>query len=135
MRARVLAAGSGDAAFPEIEEVTAFENCSTPSLHRPRLETEVAYLERETIELLERPYWLGVVVVDAGVSSVDTTEKARKWSLALNQLADVFADSFWRFCRGNLSVRVGTHFNSAFAIHWRLEYPDVFGHDATEQRC
>ena len=119
--------------FPEIEEVTAIRKLFDAQFTSAKVETEVAYLGREMSGTFERPYgWVWLLMLAAELSRHDG-KKARKWSLALNQLADVFADRFLAFLpKATYPIRVGTHFNSAFATTLALEYSDVFSHDALQ---
>jgi hypothetical protein len=52
--------------------------------------------------------------------------QGNKWSDALRPLADAFSERFLNFLpKATYPIRVGTHFNSAFAITLALEYADV----------
>jgi hypothetical protein len=53
-------------------------------------------------------------------------KKAKKWQTAVAPLADAFSERFHSFLpKATYPIRVGTHFNSAFAIALALEYADV----------
>ena len=57
--------------------------------------------------------------------------KARRWSKTLAPLADAFVIRFSAFLpKATYPIRVGTHFNSAFALTLALEYSEVAADDA-----
>ncbi len=120
--------------YPEIDEVASIRKLFDAQLTSTKLEVEVSYLGREWSGTFERPYgWAWLLMLAAELGRHDG-KKARKWSLVLNQLADVFADRFLVFLpKATYPIRVGTHFNSAFAITLALEYGDVFSHDALKK--
>ena len=117
--------------FPEIDEAASIRELFEVQLTSTNVKAEVSYLERESSRTFERPYgWAWLLMLAAELSRHDG-KKARKWSQALNQLADVFADRFLIFMpKATYPIRVGTHFNSAFAITLALEYADVASHRA-----
>ena len=117
--------------FPEIEEAASIRELFEIQLTSSNVKGEVSYLGRESSGTFERPYgWAWLLMLAAELSRHDG-KKARKWSHALNQLADVFADRFLVFIpKATYPIRVGTHFNSAFAITLALEYADVASHRA-----
>jgi hypothetical protein len=100
---------------------------------------EVAYLARPGSASFERPYgwaWLLKLAEALQESSADASalEHAseirnrsgsafRRWSQALQPLADVFAARFVEFLpRTRYPVRHGVHANSAFALAFALDY-------------
>ena len=117
--------------FPEIEEAASIRQLFEVQFTSSNVKGEVSYLGRESSGTFERPYgWAWLLMLAAELSRHDG-KKARKWSQALNQLADVFADRFLIFMpKATYPIRVGTHFNSAFAITLALEYADVASHRA-----
>jgi hypothetical protein len=117
--------------FPKIEEAASISELFEVQLTSSNVKGEVSYLGRESSGTFERPYgWAWLLMLAAELSRHDG-KKARKWSQALNQLADAFADRFLIFMpKATYPIRVGTHFNSAFAITLALEYADVASHRA-----
>jgi len=117
--------------FPEIEEAVSIRDLFEVQLTASNVKAEVSYLGRESSGTFERPYgWAWLLMLAAELSRHDG-KKARKWSETLNQLADAFADRFLIFLpKATYPIRVGTHFNSAFAITLALEYADVASHRA-----
>jgi hypothetical protein len=89
---------------------------------------EVAYLEQPSRAGFERPYgwaWLLKLAVELARHE---TDEGRSWCLALQPLADVFVSRFAEFLpKATYPVRVGTHFNTAFALAFALEYAEGVG--------
>ncbi|OYV72599.1 MAG: hypothetical protein B7Z72_04410 [Gemmatimonadetes bacterium 21-71-4] len=64
----------------------------------------------------------------AGELSRHTTDDGARWAGALQPLAGAFAQRFRDFLpKATYPVRVGTHFNTAFALTLALEYADAVG--------
>ena len=54
------------------------------------------------------------------------TDQGRRWSEAIAPLARAFADRFRGFLpKATYPIRVGTHFNTAFALILALEYAEL----------
>ncbi len=87
---------------------------------------EVAYLAQPSRGTFERPYgWAWLLMLAAELSRHDDAD-GRRWSAALVPLARAFADRFTVFLpKATYPIRVGTHFNSAFAVALALEYADA----------
>ena len=87
---------------------------------------EVAYLDQPMRGGFERPYgWAWLLMLAAELARHDT-EMGKRWSAALKPLANVFVAQFTSFLpKATYPTRVGTHFNSAFAIALALEYADA----------
>jgi hypothetical protein len=87
---------------------------------------ELAYLEQPQRDGFERPYgWAWLLMLSAELSRHASTE-GKFWSTTLKPLASEFVGRFTRHLpRATYPIRVGTHFNSAFAIALALEYADA----------
>jgi hypothetical protein len=87
---------------------------------------EVAYLARPEARGFERPYgWAWLLMLAAELARHDTDE-GRRWSETLKPLAKIFADRFKAFLPlADYPVRVGTHYNTAFALRLTLDYADA----------
>ena len=58
------------------------------------------------------------------------TDEGRRWNNILNPLADEFVRHFLDFLpKATYPTRVGTHFNSAFALTLALEYSEVMSNE------
>ncbi len=97
---------------------TLFDDAFTPA----KVEAERGYLERPGARGFERPYgWAWLLMLQAELRRHDAP-----WAATLQPLADAFADRFRAFLPlATYPVRVGTHFNTAFALRLTLDYADV----------
>jgi hypothetical protein len=90
--------------------------------------SECAYLGQPMRGGFERPYgWAWLLMLHAELRRA--SEPA--WSTTLQPLTGMFVDRFRAFLpKATYPVRVGTHFNTAFALALALEYADaVNDHD------
>jgi len=94
---------------------------------------EAAYLARPEARGFERPYgWAWLLMLTAELARHDSDE-SRRWFETLRPLAQVFADRFRAFLPlADYPVRVGTHYNTAFALRLTLDYADVHDPDLAE---
>lgn len=87
---------------------------------------ELAYLNESNRGGFERPYgWAWLLMLAAELGRHDDAD-ARRWGTTLKPLANAFVARFTNFLpKATYPIRVGTHFNSAFAITLALEYADA----------
>jgi len=92
---------------------------------------EVEYLRQPNRGTFERPYgWAWLLMLAAELARHPTAE-GRRWSATLAPLAHAFADRFRAFLpKATYPIRVGTHYNTAFALALAYEYSDVTGDTA-----
>lgn len=88
-----------------------------------RMAVEVAYASHMQRGGFERPYgWAWVLMLAAELLRHEN-ELGRRCSAVLEPLAAVFVERFLTYLpRATYPVRVGTHFNTAFAVRLMLEY-------------
>jgi hypothetical protein len=115
----------GNAESPQIREL--FTTQLTPD----KIEGELEYLAQPLRNIFERPYgWAWLLMLAAELDRHDTDD-GKRWSKAIEPLAGAFAKRFLEFLpKATYPTRVGTHFNSAFAVTLALEYSEVAGNDA-----
>ncbi len=89
---------------------------------------EVAYLAQPSRGTFERPYgWAWLLMLAAELTRHED-EGAHRWSDALAPLTRAFVERFTTFLpKATYPIRVGTHFNSAFAIALAWEYAETVG--------
>ncbi len=87
---------------------------------------EIRYLNQPGRGGFERPYgWAWLLMLAAELERHETPE-GRRWADALRPLAQQFAQKFREFLPKALyPIRVGTHFNTAFALTLAIEYAGV----------
>ncbi|MDB4874966.1 MAG: hypothetical protein JWM41_1412 [Gemmatimonadetes bacterium] len=108
---------------PALEERARIRELFDEQLTLAKVAVEVAYLQQPGRGTFERPYgWAWLLMVAAELARHDSHE-GRRWSAALRPLADVFVNRFREFLpKAAYPIRVGTHFNTAFALTLALEY-------------
>jgi hypothetical protein len=114
---------------PEIPEAARIEQLFDEHLTTANVSGEVKYLARPSARTFERPYgWAWSLMLAAELERHET-KQAQRWRKTLSPLAKAFADRFLVFLpKATYPTRVGTHFNSAFAITLSLEYATIAGH-------
>jgi hypothetical protein len=112
--------------FPDIREAREIEKLFDAQLTASKIEAEVDYLDQPLRATFERPYgWAWLLMLAAELSRHES-RNAREWDGALQPLAAAFTDRFLAFLpKATYPTRVGTHFNSAFAVALALEYAEV----------
>jgi len=111
--------------LPEAQQVTALFDAQ---LSASKVAAEVDYLKQPLRATFERPYgWAWLLMLSAELARHETKEGER-WSSALQPLTDAFVERYRGFLpKATYPIRVGTHFNSAFALALALEYATVAG--------
>ena len=111
--------------FPDLDESAQTESVFDSQLTSSNVQAELDYLKRPLRNTFERPYgWAWVLMLAAELGRVDNGKRSH-WRRTLQPLADAFADRFRSFLpKATYPTRVGTHFNSAFAITLALEYAE-----------
>ncbi|HVF36538.1 MAG TPA: DUF2891 domain-containing protein [Sphingomicrobium sp.] len=110
--------------FPEMPEARAIAALADSSFTAGKVAAELAYLDRPTSGGFERPYgwaWLLFLHLEA------SRQGDRQWATELEPLACAFADRLHIYlAKLTYAIRVGTHFNTAFALILALEWADKF---------
>jgi len=117
--------------FPEMREAEQIETLFDAQLTSAKVKAEVRYLNQPLRAMFERPYgWAWLLMLSAELNR-HASRNGKRWSDALAPLADAFTKSFLDFLpKATYPTRVGTHFNSAFAITLALEYAEVASNDS-----
>jgi hypothetical protein len=118
--------------LPEAPRIAALLDAQlTPEL----VAAEVSYLHEDPVRRgFERPYGWAWLLMLAAEFARDESDAGRRRSAALAPLADAFAQRFRDFLpKATYPVRVGTHFNTAFAVALALEYADASGDTALRE--
>ncbi|HEY9225737.1 MAG TPA: DUF2891 domain-containing protein [Gemmatimonadaceae bacterium] len=90
------------------------------------VDAEREYLEQPLRATFERPYGWAWLLMLAAELARHHSEEGRKWSRILRPLDDEFVRRFRRFLpKATYPIRVGTHFNTAFALSLAIEYADT----------
>jgi hypothetical protein len=112
--------------FPDNGESGEIRKLFDAQLTSAKVEAEADYLDQPLRMTFERPYGWAWLLMLAAELRRHQGDQAKRWSDALAPLAKAFTDRFLTFLpKATYPTRVGTHFNSSFAIALGLEYPDV----------
>ena len=109
--------------FPEMAEAAQIAERANESFTQAKVAVELDYLSRPSSRGFERPYgWAWVLALH-----LEATRHGEPWAAALEPLARGFADRL----RGYLdvmtySIRVGTHFNTSFAMILSMDWAERF---------
>jgi len=109
--------------FPEISEATQVDLLADASFRSEKVAVELAYLDRPLSRGFERPYgWAWLLYLHLEAARHDA-----EWATRLEPLARAFADRLRDYLDVlTYPIRVGTHFNTAFALILSLEWAAQF---------
>ena len=111
---------------PELPERAKIRALFDEQVTTEKVAAEVAYLGQSSRGTFERPYgWAWLLMLQAELDRHKSAE-ARGWATTFRPLATEFANRFKEFLpKATYPIRVGTHFNTAFAIALATEYAEV----------
>jgi hypothetical protein len=113
---------------PDMAEAPAVIALADDLFTEANVAVETAYLARPSSRGFERPYGWGWLLMLAAELDRHDTDHGRRWSRTLRPLADAFTERFRAYLPiATYPVRVGTHFNTAFALRLTLEYAERVG--------
>jgi hypothetical protein len=109
--------------FPEMKEAEAIDALANDSFTGEKVAAELAYLDRPLSRGFERPYgWAWLLQLHLEAARHDSG-----WGSELEALAHAFADRLGDYLHIlTYPIRVGTHFNTAFALILSLEWAERF---------
>lgn len=109
--------------FPDMPEARAIQSLIDAHFTKENIAAEVAYLARPEARGFERPYgWAWLLALSAQLHSMQTAS-GRQWAETFAPLAAVFVERFMDFLpKATYPLRVGTHFNTAFALSLAIDY-------------
>ena len=116
--------------FPHLDESAAIAELATSSFTAEKIAVERGYLDRPLSRGFERPYgWAWLLQLHLEASRHD-----EPWGGELEPLARSFADRLRNYLAVmTYPIRVGTHFNTAFALILSLEWAEQFDGALGEQ--
>ena len=114
--------------YPALDAAPRVRALFNERLTKANVAVEVAYAADPARGGFERPYgWAWLLMLAAELTRHETDD-GRRWRDRLAPLAHVFARRFLEFLpRATYPIRVGTHFNTAFAVALALEYAECCG--------
>lgn len=113
---------------PDMAEAPAVRTLADELFTPANVAVETAYLARAESRGFERPYGWGWLLMLAAELQRHDSDEGRRWAEALRPLAEAFAQRFRDFLPlATYPVRVGTHFNTAFALRLALDWAEGEG--------
>lgn len=107
--------------FPEMPEAKRISELAGDSFTSEKVAGELAYLDRPLSKGFERPYGWGWLLY----LHLEATRHDEAWAAELEPLARVFAQRLRDYLQVlTYSIRVGTHFNTAFALILSLQWAE-----------
>lgn len=118
--------------FPYIEEAGAVASLANNSFTAENVGVELSYLSRPSSRGFERPYgWAWLLQLH-----LEATRHEEAWGSELEPLARAFAERLSNYLNVlTYPIRVGTHFNTAFALILSLEWANDFDTALAERIC
>ena len=119
--------------FPDTDEARAIEKLADTSFTAEKVGVELAYLQRPLSRGFERPYgWAWMLQLHLEASR----HADAGWADALEPLARAFAERLRDYLRVlTYPIRVGTHFNTPFAMALSLEWAEQFDQPLADSIC
>lgn len=109
--------------FPDLPEAEAIVAVVDTHFTEANVAAERAYLDLPHNRGFERPYgWAWLLALSAQLDGSSLPHAAR-WSITFAPLTEAFVDRFEEFLpKATYTLRVGTHFNMAFALALTLDF-------------
>jgi len=110
--------------YPQMAAAAAITELADESFVADKVAAEMAYLDRPQSAGFERPYgWAWLLYLHLEASRHDGSG----WAAALEPLARAFAERLKVYlAKLTYPIRVGTHFNTAFALILAIEWAERF---------
>jgi hypothetical protein len=122
--------------YPELQQAHQIRALFDYQFTTERIEVERAYAAHPSRKTFERPYGWAWLLMLAGEFAQHDSDDGRRWSGMLTPLAQVFEMRFLEFLpRATYPIRVGTHFNTAFALTLAMEYATVVNAVELRELC
>ncbi|GLU31926.1 hypothetical protein Busp01_17680 [Trinickia caryophylli] len=115
--------------YPDLPEAPTIAATVDTHFTAPNVAKEIAYLRLPHNRGFERPYgWAWLLALAGQLHAMPGRDPAR-WSAVLAPLAELIVERFMEFLpKATYPLRVGTHFNTAFALSLALEFARTTGH-------
>ena len=109
--------------YPQLPQAAEIRDVVDTHFTQGNVAGELSYLSLPHNRGFERPYgWAWLLALAGQLHGMDSPDAAR-WATTLAPLTEVFVGRFTEFLpKASYPVRVGTHFNTAFALALALEF-------------
>ncbi|HWX11645.1 MAG TPA: DUF2891 domain-containing protein [Trinickia sp.] len=109
--------------YPDLPEAARIATVVNEHLTEANVERELEYVNLPHNRGFERPYGWAWLLALAGQLQSMAGPAAARWAQTLAPFAQAFVERFEEFLpRATYPVRVGTHFNTAFALSLALDF-------------
>ena len=117
--------------YPELPQAPAIRTVVDAHFTPANVAGELAYLSLPHNREFERPYGWAWLLALAGELDAMRSPDAARWAATLAPLTAAIVDRFMEFLpKASYPVRVGTHFNTAFALALAHEFAHETGRTA-----
>ncbi|WP_206956839.1 DUF2891 domain-containing protein [Trinickia acidisoli] len=117
--------------YPALPQAQAISEVVDTHFTQANVAGELAYLSLPHNQGFERPYGWGWLLALAGQLDAMRSSQAARWAATLAPLTNVFIERFETFLpKATYPLRVGTHFNTAFALAGALDFARATGRTA-----
>ncbi|HEV3425366.1 MAG TPA: DUF2891 domain-containing protein [Paraburkholderia sp.] len=119
--------------FPDLPEASRIVAVVDQHFTEANVAGELAYLDLAHNRGFERPYgWAWLLALSAQIDTLKLPQAAR-WGKTFAPLTDAFVERFEEFLpKATYPLRVGTHFNMAFALALTLDFARQTSRDSLE---
>lgn len=119
--------------FPDLPEAARIASVVDEHFTAANAAGEAAYLRLPHNRNFERPYgWAWLLALSAQLASMRSAQ-AQRWCATLAPLTGIVVERFVEFLpKATYPVRVGTHFNTSFALSLALDFARVTQHAALD---
>jgi hypothetical protein len=116
--------------FPHLPQSAAIAQLAATSFTAGKVAVERAYLDRPSSRGFERPYgWAWLLALH-----LEATRHEEPWGSELEPLARAFAERLRAYLEVmTYPIRVGTHFNTSFALILALDWAEAFDAQLAER--
>jgi hypothetical protein len=116
--------------FPEMAEAAEIAERASDSFTPAKVAVELEYLSRPSSRGFERPYgWAWLLALH-----LEATRHDAPWGIALEPLARAFAERLAAYLEVmTYPIRVGTHFNTSFAMILSMDWAEAFDPPLADQ--
>jgi len=109
--------------YPGLPQAQQIRNVVNEHFTEEKVKGELAYLSLPHNRGFERPYGWAWLLALAGQLHAMHSPEAIRWTATLAPLTGCFVERFMEFLpKATYPMRVGTHFNTAFALALALEF-------------
>ncbi|QCP53293.1 DUF2891 domain-containing protein [Trinickia violacea] len=120
--------------YPDLPEASPIAAVVDAHFTEENVAGELAYLNLAHNRGFERPYgWTWLLALAGQLHSMTSLPEAARWSKTLTPLTEAFVERFTEFLpKSTYPLRVGTHFNTAFALALALDFARLTSNGALE---